>query len=71
MRLGIGQLSVVCEAFWPARLGQLGWSVTQLGQALDHPDGKILALLIQISEKALESTRAAYGLDDASVVVGD
>jgi acyl-homoserine lactone synthase len=68
LRLGIGQLSVVCEAFWPARLEELGWSVTRLGQVLNHPDGRILALLIQVSEEALASTRLAYGLDDASVI---
>ena len=68
LRLGISKISVVCEAFWPERLEQLGWSVTRMGQVLNHPDGKILALLIQVDEETLGSTRASYCLGDASVV---
>ncbi len=67
LRLGIGKLSVVCEDFWPARLEQIGWSITRLGPVIDHPDGRILALLIQIDSKTLQSTRVAYGLDAAAV----
>ncbi|PSJ56242.1 acyl-homoserine-lactone synthase [Pseudaminobacter soli (ex Li et al. 2025)] len=70
LKLGIGRISVVCEAFWPERLEQLGWHVTRLGRVLNHPDGDILAMLIQVDEKTLESTRVAYCLDDASVIVG-
>ncbi|MBT1155873.1 autoinducer synthase [Aminobacter anthyllidis] len=70
LRLGVGKLSVVCEDFWPARLEQLGWSVTRLGEVLDHPDGRIVALLIQISSDALQSTRVFYGLGDTSALVG-
>lgn len=66
--LGVTQISVVCEAFWPKRLRKLGWSVQQLGPVLDHPDGCILALLINVSADALAATRAAYGLDEASVL---
>ncbi|MGS1097276.1 acyl-homoserine-lactone synthase (plasmid) [Aquamicrobium terrae] len=66
--LGINQISVVCETFWPARLERLGWPVTRLGPIVDHPDGAILALSIQVSEAALASSRAVYGLDDASVL---
>lgn len=67
--LGIRQLSVVCETYWPDRLERLGWSVARLGPTIDHPDGEILGLLIQVSTDALESTRAAYGLDDVSVLM--
>lgn len=66
--LGIRQISVVCETFWPARLERLGWPVTRLGPTVDHPDGAIMALLIQVTEAALASSRAAYGLDDVSVL---
>jgi acyl-homoserine lactone synthase len=68
LKLGISELTVVCEAFWPARLEQLGWSVARLGPELDHPDGSIVALQIRISVDALESTRLAYGLPAASVL---
>lgn len=67
--IGITQISVVCEAFWPMRLERLGWSFQQLGEAVDHPDGKILALLIQVSSQALEKTKAAYNIDLTSVLV--
>lgn len=70
LRLGIGKLSVMCEDFWPARLEQLGWTVTRLGEVLDHPDGRIVALRIQISADALQSTRLFYGLEDVSALVG-
>lgn len=70
LRLGIGRLSVVCEDFWPARLEQLGWSVTRLGEVLDHPDGRIVALLIHVDGDALQSTRIAYGLRNTSALAG-
>lgn len=68
LALKVTQISVVCEAFWPERLRKLGWSITQLGQVLDHPHGRIVALLINVSAKALASTRTAYGLGDVSVL---
>ena len=71
LRLGIGKLSVVCEEFWPERLERLGWSVVRLGEVLDHPDGRIVAVLIQISGDALRSTRVAYRLGDTSVLAED
>lgn len=66
--LGVRQISVVCETFWPERLERLGWRVTRLGPTVDHPDGAILALLIEVTEAALVSSRASYGLDDVSVL---
>lgn len=62
IKLHIRQISVVCEAFWPQRLRALGWTVTMLGDVLDHPDGEIVALLIDANPEALESTRRAYGI---------
>ncbi|WP_406871946.1 acyl-homoserine-lactone synthase [Aminobacter sp. P9b] len=70
LRLGISKLSVVCEDFWPARLEQLGWSVTRLGEVLDHPDGRIVALLIHVDADALQATRVAYGLRNTSALAG-
>jgi len=70
LKLGITRLSVVCEDFWPERLARLGWSVCRLGEVLDHPDGRIVALLIEISGDALQSTRIAYGLGNASMLSG-
>ncbi|WP_133675178.1 acyl-homoserine-lactone synthase [Aquamicrobium defluvii] len=66
--LGIQQISVVCETFWLDRLERLGWPIKRLGPTIDHPDGAIIALLIQVTEAALASSRAAYGLDDVSVL---
>lgn len=66
--LRIRQISVVCEVFWLNRLERLGWPVTRLGPAIDHPDGAVIALLIQVTEAALASSRAVYGLDDVSVL---
>ncbi|GLS33554.1 acyl-homoserine lactone synthase [Mesorhizobium albiziae] len=62
LRLQIRQISVVCEAFWPERLRSLGWTLTELGDVLAHPDGDIVALLIDANWQALESTRRAYGI---------
>jgi len=66
--LGIRQISVVCETFWLDRLERLGWPVTRLGPAIEHPDGAILGLLIEVTQAALASSRAVYGLDDVSVL---
>lgn len=62
LELGIRQISVVCEAFWPERLRTLGWTITVLGDVLSHPDGDIVALLIDANRRALENTRRAYGI---------
>lgn len=69
LELGISQISVVCEAFWPQRLEQLGWSIERLGEALNQPDGDILALLIQVNFEALDKTRAAYDFGPQSLLI--
>jgi len=65
LHLGIHQISVVCEAFWPARLEALGWKAKVLGDVLAHPDGDIVALLIDVSREALDATRRSYGIDES------
>ena len=64
-RLGIRQISVVCETFWPKRLRALGWSLAELGDVLEHPDGDIIALLIDVTREAIDQTRRAYGITGA------
>ena len=61
-QLGIRQISVVCETFWPKRLRSLGWSLVELGDVLQHEDGDIIALLIDVTPEAISSTRQAYGI---------
>jgi acyl-homoserine lactone synthase len=61
--LRISKVSVVCEAFWPERLRALGWGITVLGDVLDHPDGDIIGLLIDVTHDALASTRKIYEID--------
>ncbi len=61
-KLGIRQISVVCESFWPKRLRAFGWSVVELGDILQHQDGDIVALLIDVTPEAITSTRRAYGI---------
>ncbi|BCG86663.1 isovaleryl-homoserine lactone synthase [Mesorhizobium sp. 113-3-9] len=67
--LGIRQISVVCETFWPKRLRALGWTLTELGEVLEHPDGDIIALLIDVTPEAVEQTRRAYGI--SGVILAD
>ncbi len=67
--LGIRQISVVCETFWPKRLRALGWTLIELGEALEHPDGDIIALLIDVTPEAVEQTRRAYGI--SGVILAD
>lgn len=67
--LGIRQISVVCETFWPKRLRALGWTLIELGDALEHPDGDIIALLIDVTPEAVEQTRRAYGI--SGVILAD
>ncbi len=62
LKLGIRQISVVCESFWPKRLRALGWSIAELGDVLQHEDGDIIALLIDVTPEAIASTRRAYGI---------
>lgn len=63
LKLGIRQISVVCESFWPARVKALGWKAKVLGEVLAHPDGDIVAMLIDVSEAAADSVRRLYGID--------
>lgn len=63
LKLRIRKLSVVCEAFWPERLRTLGWEIAVLGDVLDHPDGEIIGLLIDITPHALLCTRSAYQIE--------
>ncbi|MEO3389041.1 acyl-homoserine-lactone synthase [Mesorhizobium sp. CAU 1741] len=63
-KIGMRKITVVCESFWPKRLRALGWSVIELGDVLDHPDGDIVALQIDITAEALSSTRKAYGIKE-------
>jgi len=67
--LGIRQISVVCETFWPKRLRALGWTLTELGEVLEHPDGDIIALLIDVTPEAVEQTRRAYGI--SGIILAD
>ena len=62
--LGILQISVVCESFWPSRLRALGWTIVELGDVLQHDDGDIIALLIEVTPEAIASTRRAYGIHE-------
>ncbi|MGO4284072.1 acyl-homoserine-lactone synthase [Bosea sp. TAB14] len=61
-KLGIRQISVVCESFWPKRLRGFGWSIVELGEILQHQDGDIVALLIDVTPEAIASARRAYGI---------
>lgn len=63
-KLGIRQISVVCEAYWPKRLRAFGWSITELGDVLQHEDGDVIALLIDVTPEAIASTRRAYGIQE-------
>lgn len=63
-KLGIRQISVVCESFWPKRLRALGWGIIELGDVLQHEDGDIVALLIDVTPEAIETTRRAYGIKE-------
>lgn len=60
--LGARQISVVCESFWLERLRAFGWSITELGDVQKQEDGDVIALLIDVTPGAIESTRRAYGI---------
>jgi acyl-homoserine lactone synthase len=64
LRLGIRKISVVCEAFWPARLRALGWTVEILGEGMRHDGCDIVGALVEVSQVALDSTRRFYGLKE-------
>jgi acyl-homoserine lactone synthase len=63
-KLGIRQISVVCESFWPKRLRSLGWNIVELGDVMQHEDGDIIALLIDVTPEAISRTRHAYGISE-------
>lgn len=63
-QLGARQISTVCEPYWLERLRGFGWSVTELGDVLKHEDGDMVALLIDVTPEAIESTRRAYGIHE-------
>jgi acyl-homoserine lactone synthase len=64
LKLGIRKISVVCEAFWPARLRALGWTIEILGEGMRLDGCDIVGALIDVSQVALESTRRFYGVTE-------
>lgn len=66
LRRGIRKLSVVCEDFWFDRLAALGWAPRRLGQVTLHRGSLIVALLLEITSRALQMTQSKYSLDQFS-----
>jgi acyl-homoserine lactone synthase len=59
----IRQLSVVCEAYWIARLAELDWRPRALGEPIEADGMTIVGITVDMTRDALERTRAVYGLD--------
>ncbi len=67
-KMGMQKITVVCESFWPKRLRALGWTVKELGDVLNHQDGDILALEIEVTAEAIAATRRSYRITDPLVI---
>jgi acyl-homoserine lactone synthase len=65
---GIGDLSLVCEAWWLPRLQQLGWKISPLGLPGLIDNQWWVASVITVSQAALATTRAAYGISGSVMV---
>lgn len=59
---GIRSLTIVCEPYWLDRLAALGWAPRRLGPVLDHSDGPIVGLMVEVTTAALDRTRSAYAI---------
>jgi N-acyl-L-homoserine lactone synthetase len=60
-------ISVVSDTFFLPMMREAGWNVRQLGDPTPYPEGVCIALLIEVSERALQSTREARGVDGPSL----
>jgi acyl-homoserine lactone synthase len=60
-------ISVVSDTFFLPMMHEAGWNVRQLGDPTPYPEGVCIALLIEISERALQSTRETRGVDRPSL----
>lgn len=65
---GIPQLNVVAETYWIPKVGELGWRPRPLGLPLAHDGLQICAFSIEMTEEALETTRAVYGIESPSLL---
>jgi acyl-homoserine lactone synthase len=64
----IPRMNVVAEAYWIPKVSALGWRPRPLGLPLAHEGLSICAFTIEMTEKALQATRAVYGIDAPSLV---
>lgn len=58
----IGNLTIVCEAYWFDRLAALGWNPQMLGYPLQYDGMQIVGLITNVTAAALTETRSAYGI---------
>lgn len=58
---GIRQLSIVTEMFWISRFLELEWNPKPLGFPIRWQEMDVVGITVDISEQALETTRAVRG----------
>jgi acyl-homoserine lactone synthase len=64
LRQRIRTLSIVTETYWIPRFDELGWTPRPLGLPIQKDGMSIVGITVDITEHALEATRAFYGIED-------
>jgi acyl-homoserine lactone synthase len=65
LRNNISHVTIVCEQFWVARLGELGWRPRQLGRVVERGGESLVGLIVEMSTHALVTTRKLYTINQS------
>lgn len=64
---GIPRLNAVGETYWVPKVSELGWRPRPLGLPLAHDGLSICAFTVEMTQAALSTTRAVYGVEGSSL----
>jgi acyl-homoserine lactone synthase len=62
LEAGLTHFSLVCDTFFLPMFRQARWRITELGDATPYEEGVCIAVLFEVSERVLKSTREVRGV---------
>jgi acyl-homoserine lactone synthase len=68
LSMGLTHISLLCDTFFLPTILELGWKTRPLGLPTPYDEGSCVALLFEVSEAALVSTREARGVEGPVLV---
>jgi len=62
LKAGLTHFTLVCDTFFLPMFHEARWQITELGDATPYDEGVCIALMFEVSENVLASTRAVRGV---------